>query len=349
VLYLIGQYFESYFGPLRLFTSHLFLGGMSVVLCFALTFWLLPKLAKKLPRDRGRAHAVQSSAAQGKPTGAGVIFVTIFALVEVVVLPPSLQAAVIIGLTVLAMLSGWLDDKSTNSWGEYRKGAIDLLLAAVAGLVLCGAGNYELWLPFTKAMIIVPCFVFVPLATILIWVAINSTNCTDGVDGLSGTLSAIAFTGIGALLYFALGHKEIANYLLLPHYIDGSIWGIMAFSMVGCIMGYLWYNANPSQMLMGDAGSRALGFLLGVFVIKSGNPFIIFIVSSVLLVNGGTGLVKVALLRFFKIAIFRDVRFPLHDHMRHKLGWSNPQVLVRFSVLQAMLMLVMMVLLIKVR
>ncbi|MCA9756900.1 MAG: phospho-N-acetylmuramoyl-pentapeptide-transferase, partial [Candidatus Eisenbacteria bacterium] len=109
------------------------------------------------------------------------------------------------------------------------------------------------------------------------------------------------------------------------------------------------YNAHPSVLLMGDAGSRSLGFLLGVLVIKTGNPFIIFIVSGVLLINGGTGLVKVALLRFARIAIFRTVRFPLHDHVRHNKGWSNPQVLVRFTVLQVVISLVMMILLIKVR
>ena len=349
MLYWLGELLAHYFGPFRLLTSHLFLGGLSVVLCWALTFALLPKLMGKLPRDRGRAHAVQGAAAQGKPTGAGVIFMTIFTLVEGLVLPPSPQAFAILGLSFLAMLSGWLDDKSLHSWGEYKKGLIDLLLAFAATAVLSELQDVDMWLPFTKVTWKIPPWLFMPGGTALIWIAINSTNCTDGVDGLSGTLSALAFSCLGALLYFVLGHKEIATYLLLPHYQDGATWGIMAFSIVGTIMGYLWYNANPSVLLMGDAGSRALGFLLGVFVLKTGNPFMIFIVSAVLLVNGGTGLVKVALLRFFKIAIFRTIRFPLHDHVRHNKGWSNTQVLVRFSLVQVMMTLVLLVLLIKVR
>jgi phospho-N-acetylmuramoyl-pentapeptide-transferase len=318
-------------------------------MCWALTFELLPRLMQRLPRDRGRAHAVQGTVAAGKPTGAGVIFMTIFLLVELLVLPPSFQVLAILAMTFLAMLSGWLDDKSVNSWGEYKKGLIDLVLAAAAAAVLCELKPMDVWLPFTKATLTVAPWLFIPAGTILIWTAINSTNCTDGVDGLSGTLSALAFTCLGGLLYFVLGHKEISSYLLLPHYQDGAVWGIMAFSMVGTIMGYLWYNANPSILLMGDAGSRALGFLLGVFVIKSGNPFTIFFVSAVLLVNGGTGLLKVALLRFVKIAIFRTIRFPLHDHVRHNKGWSNTQVLVRFSLVQVMMTLVLMVLLIKIR
>lgn len=349
MLYLLGEFLEGYFGPFRLLTSRLFLGGFSVLFCWILTFWLLPKLMGKLPRDRGRAHAVQAGAAQGKPTGAGVIFVTIYCLVQLLALPPSFQAMSIVALTYLAMLSGWFDDKALVSWSEYKKGLIDLVLAAAATAVLIELKPMEVWLPFTKETLTIPVWLAIPFGTVLIWTAINSTNCTDGVDGLSGTLSAIAFTSLGGLLYFGIGHKEIATYLLLPHYQDGSTWGIMAFSMVGAIMGYLWYNAHPSILLMGDAGSRAMGFLLGVFVLKSGNPFTIFIVSAVLLVNGGTGLLKVALLRFVKISIFKTIRFPLHDHVRHNKGWSNPQVLVRFSVIQAMMTLVMVVLLLKIR
>lgn len=349
MLYLLGELLQSYFGPFRLLTSHLFLGGLSLILCFSLTFMLLPRLMNRLPRDRGRAHAVQGAVAQGKPTGAGVIFISIFTIVELIVLPPSWQAAAILALTFFAMMSGWLDDKAINSWGEYKKGVIDLVMAAAAAAVLCELKDTAIWMPFTKETLLIPPIIFIPACTVLIWTAINSTNCTDGVDGLSGTLSAIALTSLAGLLYFGLGHKGIADYLLLPHYGDGAVWGIMAISMVGTIMGYLWFNAHPSILLMGDAGSRAIGFLLGVFVIKSGNPFTIFIVSAVLLVNGGTGLLKVALLRFAKIAIFRTIRFPLHDHVRHNKGWSNPQVLVRFSVLQVMMTLILMVLLVKIR
>lgn len=349
MLYLIGEWLQGYYGPLRLLTSHMVLGGISVVLCFLMTFHLLPRLMHLLPRDRGRAHAVQAANAQGKPTGSGVIFVSIFTAIELLTLPPSFQGIAILVLNYLAMLSGWLDDRAIASWGEYKKGLIDLLVAAAASAVLCELKTTSVWLPFTKATLEVPPWLFVVLGTVLIWTVINSTNCTDGVDGLSGTLTAIALTSLGGLLYFVLGHKEISGYLLLPHYSDGAVWGIMAMSMVGTIMGYLWYNAHPSILLMGDAGSRSLGFLLGVLVIKTGNPFIIFIVSGVLLVNGGTGLVKVALLRFAKIAIFRTIRFPLHDHVRHNKGWSNPQVLMRFALVQLMMTIVMLVLLIKIR
>lgn len=349
MLYWLGQILEQYYGPFRLLTSHLFLGGLGTVLCFAMTFYFLPILMSILPTDRGRAHAIQSGASKGKPTGAGLIFVSIFTLVLLFILPPSMQAWGIVALTFLAMLSGYFDDRSVDSWGEYKKALLDVFLAVGASALLCEMQDVQMWLPFTATTFAVPPIVFIPLGSILIWTSINCTNCSDGVDGLSGTLTVLAFATLGALLYFATGHKDIANYLLLPHYQDGATWGTMAFSMVGCILGYLWYNANPSMLLMGDAGSRALGFLLGVFVIKSGNPFTILIVSAVLLVNGGTGLVKVALLRFLKFSLFKTIRFPLHDHVRHNKGWSNTQVLVRFTLIQAMIMLVLLVILLKVR
>lgn len=349
MIYLLGEYLSQFYGPFRLLTSHLFLCGLSVLSCFTLSFFLLPRLMNKLSKDRGRNHAVQAAAAAGKPTGTGVIFISLFVLIEFLFLPWSIETAGVLLLTFGAMMSGWLDDKAVVSWGEYKKGLIDMVLAIAAAFLLSGLKDVEIWLPFTSQMFLVPLWLFVPLATILLWATINSTNCTDGVDGLSGTLTAFAFTSLGSLLYFILGHKQIAAHLLLPHYPDGANWGMMAFSIVGCILAYLWYNANPSVLLMGDAGSRALGFLLGVFVIKTGNPLCILIVSTVLMVNGGTGIVKVAIMRFFKIPFLKNIRFPLHDHMRHNKGWSNTQVLVRFGLVQVVITLTLMIFLIKVR
>ena len=349
MLFLIGQHLQNIYGPFRLFSSHLLLGGLGFILCGVLTWIFLPRWKNVLPRDRGRAFAVDSAAAQGKPTGAGVLFVSIFLLIQLLVLPLNLQTIGVLLLTAFSCWFGFADDRANLAWGEYKKGALDLLVAGLAAVIICRLSDFNMWLPFTKTTFDVPPWLFIPGATVLIWTSINATNCTDGVDGLSGTLVMLALASLGSLLYFVLGHFDISKYLLVPHYPDGAQWAIMAFSMVGCLAGYLWYNAHPSSILMGDAGSRALGFLLGVLVIVSGNPFVIFIVSGVLLVNGGTGLVKVALLRFTKVAIFKSVRFPLHDHVRHNRGWSNTQVLVRFALTQSVISLILTVLLLKIR
>ena len=273
------------------------------------------------------------------------------------VLPLNFEVVGILALTLVASIFGFLDDRADVAWSEYTKGAIDLLIGLAAVLVVAGTSPVEVWLPFTKMSIELAPQYYIPLGVVWVWIAINATNCTDGVDGLSGSLAGIAFLSLGALLYFVLGHIEMSSYLLVPHYKDGAIYGLMSLSLAGTLAGYLWHNAHPSTLMMGDAGSRALGFLLGVFVLKCGNPFLSLVVAAVLLVNGGTGLVKVALLRFAKIAILKDVRFPLHDHVRKNLGpkpgespnWSTPQVLVRFGLIQMVWTLVLMVLLLKLR
>ena len=86
-----------------------------------------------------------------------------------------------------------------------------------------------------------------------------------------------------------------------------------------------------------DAGSRALGFYIAVIALKSTHPFIYILLAAVMIVDGGIGLVKIALKRFLKISILKKTRTPLHDHVRKNLGWSDTQVVVRFLILQTVL------------
>ena len=348
MLSLIGESLVPIFGPFRLLTSHIFLAGLAIVLSGSLTWIFLPRFAPILPTDRGRAYAIGKESALGKPTSAGAVFVLVYALIAFLTVPWNFSHFSILGIIILAMICGVIDDRGTGL-SEYWLALIDFGIALLASLVLFSNPLTEIWLPFITDTVMVPRWICLPCSTGLLWIAINATNCTDGVDGLSGSLSVIALCTLGGLLYFVLGHDEISSYLLLPHYPDGAGWAISAFTMVGCLVGYLWFNAHPSILLMGDAGSRSVGLLLGILVIKSGNPFLLLIVSSVLLVNGGTGLVKVSLLRFFKNKILHNIRIPLHDHVRHNLGWSNNQVLVRFTLLQVIIVLVFTIVLIKFR
>ncbi len=85
---------------------------------------------------------------------------------------------------------------------------------------------------------------------------------------------------------------------------------------------------------MGDAGSRALGFLIGVLVLKTYNPLLYILVAFMFIVDGGLGLMKVSFIRFMKIHILQNIRTPIHDHVRKKLNWSDTQVVFRFTVIQ---------------
>ncbi len=356
MLYYIGSLFVNSFGPARLLQSYTVLIGLSLFVGFALCYFILPRCFKFLPSDRGREFTLTAEAAKGKPTGGGVVFITIFVLTVVIFVPlDSLQLSILI-LTWLTMLTGFLDDRSITSWGEYLKGALDLVICIAASFILyflnekvMNGQNIQFWLPFvTKPVTIAP-WLFIAISTVLLWMSINTTNCTDGVDGLSGTLVLIGLITMGVIFYFILGHKEISAYLLVPHLTDGATWGVMCFALSGVLMGYLWHNAFPSRVLMGDAGSRALGFFIGVCVIVSGNPFLIIATSSIIFINGGMGLIKVFLLRFFKIHVFKKIRFPLHDHMRKSRNWSATQVLIKFMILQVLITIALLGIIFKIR
>lgn len=348
MLFFLGELLEPLFGPFRLLTSHLFLIVTGTSAGFVLSFLIIPRSFRLLPSDRGREHAVHGHVAVGKPTGAGVVFVTIAVVVAALTTPLYWRYFAVLGLVMLAMVSGFVDDRSKHPWGEYRKAVMDLVIAAAAAIILFEDSSH-IWLPFTSREFDVHPAVFVPVATIVIWLSINSTNCSDGVDGLSSTLVLLALISLAVFLYVVVGNTEISEYLLLPFYPRAAGWAIMTFTVVGSLAAYLWYNAYPSRVLMGDAGSRALGFFIGVAIILTGNPFIILITSTVMLVNGGTGLLKVALLRFARIRIFRRVRFPLHDYFRHTKDWSNTQVLVRFALIQILIIIVLFGVFVKVR
>ena len=356
MLYYIGSLIINSFGPARLLQSYTVLIGLSLFVGFSLCYFILPKCFKFLPSDRGREFTLTAEAAKGKPTGAGIVFISIFVVTVLLFVPVDLLQLSILILTWLTMLTGFLDDRSITSWGEYLKGALDLVICVAASFVLyylnqrvIDGQEIQFWLPFISKPVTVAPWLFITISTILLWMSINTTNCTDGVDGLSGTLVLIGLITMGVIFYFILGHKEISAYLLVPHIKDGATWGVMCFALSGVLMGYLWHNAFPSRVLMGDAGSRALGFFIGICVIVSGNPFLIIATSSIIFINGGMGLIKVFLLRFFKIHVFKNIRFPLHDHMRKSREWSPTQVLIKFMILQVLITIALLGIIFKIR
>ena len=114
----------------------------------------------------------------------------------------------------------------------------------------------------------------------------------------------------------------------------------MMLIMIVCILAYLWFNASPSRLLMGDAGSRAIGVFIAIAMLKTGSPLLYLLVGVVLIVDGGLGLIKLTLLRVTKNKnIMKNLRTPIHDHMRKNKGWSDPQVVFRFAIIQIVISL----------
>ena len=372
MLYWLGYLLQEVCGPgpVRLLMSHLVLLALGTLGAGFMVWFFLPRWKGTLPRDRGKALVKDGERSAGKPTGAGFWLTLIMLPVMFLCVPLSeaVDAAVYICI-FLAMFTGYLDDKSALPWGEWRKGLCDFAIALATAWCLCRGRDVTMWLPFVKEAFTMSWQLYLPMATVLLWFTVNATNCSDGVDGLAGSLTLIALVSLAALLYGIVGYKPVAEYLLIPHSPDGARWAILLFTAAGGLAGYLWYNAEPSTVLMGDAGSRMLGLLVGVGVLASGNPLLVFVVSPVILANGGAGLCKLVLLRVLKrlgldttppdkgraddqhalVRALHSVRFPLHDHCRRNLGWSNAQVLMRFMLIQAFLTPILFILFIKIR
>ena len=225
------------------------------------------------------------------------------------------------GVEVL-MMTGFLDDCAKVSWGELRKGLLDLVIAVMTAITYVNFNGSDITIALTGQTFALNPIVYGILAVILVWGSINVTNCADGVDGLSGTLASITL----ATVYLIMQSKDIAPdfaYLILL--------------FIACILGYLWYNATPSCLMMGDAGSRAIGLFIAIAVMKMGSPLLYLLVACVLMVDGGIGLVKVSLLRYLHIKILTKVRTPLHDHVRKNKNWSNAQTVFKFAIIQIMI------------
>jgi len=335
-------------GPLRLLNSFFFLAAVGYATAALATWWLLPRLWNRLPRDRGRAFAVGAEQSVGKPVSAGLIFVSIFCVTALIFLPFDALCLRTIPLILAAMTVGFYDDRR-GGFTEYQLAAMDAVIAVVASITMLGFRDWPVWLPGWKGTIELSPWLAIPLSSGLIWLSINATNCSDGVDGVSGSLTGTAIMILGGLLYAVIGNDVVAGHLNIPVNPQGADWAIMAFLMVGAVSGYLWHNAPPSAVLMGDAGSRPLGLLIGMLVVATGNPLFLLLVGTVIVLNGATGLVKVAITRFLKVRVLASVRFPLHDHCRKELGWSNSQVLVRFLLMHLGLSGLLVILVLKIR
>lgn len=289
------------------------------LLCsFLVAFFSLKFFKRILPKDQGRAFAVNGALSEGKPRGAGIIFVTSFTLCTALFYPLDIENIIYLVLVYAAMLSGYFDDAAETPWGNLKKGLIDLVISLGIAFTYYFYNGSQVKLYITDSTFTIPAPLFIILAGVLVWTAINVTNCTDGVDGLCGSLVMTVLLPLALMVT-----KSGAADMLLP------------MIMFVTLAAYLWFNCSPSQMLMGDAGSRALGVFLAVMFLKTAAPFAFIPMAIVIILDGGLGLLKLSFRRFLKIKNFMEgIRTPLHDHARKNKGWSDTQVVIRFTILQ---------------
>lgn len=273
---------------------------LRAAVAFLGTFFFLKWMMPYLPSDQGREYAVDGALSKGKARGAGIVFVLVFVVTVLLFTPMKLEHIIYLILVVLAMLTGFLDDAAKTPWGEYKKGFLDLVIAVLIAVTFIHYNSTEVTLALFGVSFVIPKILFGILVVILVWAAINVTNCSDGVDGLSATLTIVTLSSAYLLIHDSFG-KLVPAFIL-------------------CLFAYLWYNANPSSLLMGDAGSRAMGLFIAITMLKTQSPFLYLLLGLITILDGGLGLIKVSLKRFLKISILTHTTCPLHDHVRKNKG-----------------------------
>ena len=294
----------------------------AVVFASLLTFAALACLKDRLPKDGGREFAVNGAKSVGKPRGAGLILIFVFVITSLLFLPASPELLIYLVLAVVEMLSGYFDDASDKPWGRLVKGLLDFGVALVCAVTWLANNPSTFRIAMTGATITIPRPVYACLIILLIWASINVVNCSDGVDGLCASLSAVTLFSV---------------FLIQLQRGQDSTYSRFNLILIVVILAYLWFNSSPSVLLMGDAGSRAIGFLIALTFLKLGYPLLFIPLAILMILDGGLGLVKITLIKVTHRNPLKNLRTPIHDHFRKSKGWSDTQVVARFTVLQALI------------
>jgi phospho-N-acetylmuramoyl-pentapeptide-transferase len=242
--------------------------------------------------------------------------------------------------TALFGAIGFLDDylkitrRSSGGLAARHKMGLQTVLGFAVGLTLLWFAtenlyNTRLIFPFFKEWIPDLGWVYVPFAAFVLVGTSNAVNLTDGLDGLAISIFAVAAAAYTALAYVT-GHRQLAEYLLLVRFAPAGELTIFCGALVGASLGFLWYNAHPAEIFMGDVGSLALGGALGTVAILIKQELLLVFVGGVFVLEALSVIVQVA---SFKLTGRRVLRMaPLHHHFE-LAGWAEPKVITRFVIM----------------
>jgi phospho-N-acetylmuramoyl-pentapeptide-transferase len=194
----------------------------------------------------------------------------------------------------------------------------------------------SLALPLIKDTLINLGLFFIPFAAFVIVGAGNAVNLTDGLDGLAIVPVMIAAATFGFIAYLS-GNVVFANYLQINFLPGTGELAVICGALIGAGLGFLWYNAPPAQIFMGDTGSLALGGLLGTVAVISKHEIVFAIVGGIFVMEALSVIIQVASFKMTGKRVFRMA--PVHHHFE-KLGWTEPQVVIRFWIIAVVLALV---------
>ncbi len=254
---------------------------------------------------------------------------------------------IVLFVTAAFGLIGFADDYSKVTKNDNYSG-LSARLRLIIGFVVAGIASYwasmlhpddlsfQLALPILKDVLLNLGLVFVPFAMIVIVGAANAVNLTDGLDGLAIMPVMIAAGTLGVIAY-AVGRVDFTEYLDV-HYVPGT-GEILIFSaaLIGGGLGFLWYNAPPAAVFMGDTGSLALGGALGAIAVATKHEIVLAIVGGLFVVEALSVIIQVVYFKMTGNRVF--LMAPIHHHFE-KQGWAEPQIVIRFWIISLILALI---------
>jgi len=296
-------------------------------------------------RTDGPAHHIATKA--GTPTMGGLLILAALTLSTLLwARLDNPYVWIVLGTTMSFGLIGFADDwaKVSRNTAAGVPGRVRLLIGFGIAAVASGAAVYvhpeglsaQLAVPVFKDVLFNMGWMFIPFAMFVIVGSANAVNLTDGLDGLAIMPVMIAAATLGVIAY-AVGRVDFTEYLDV-HYVPGT-GELLVFSagLIGGGLGFLWYNAPPAAVFMGDTGSLALGGALGAIAVSTKHEIVLAIVGGLFVAEAVSVIVQVGYFKATGKRVF--LMAPIHHHFEKK-GWAEPQVVIRFWIISLILALI---------
>ncbi len=351
ILWFLGDWIDSsaFFNLFRYLTTRT---GAAIMTALLISFVIGPYLIKWLGarqlrqpiRDDGPEHHILEKA--GTPTMGGLMILTALSLSVLIWADLSNSfIMIILPLTLGFGLLGLIDDalKISSNSSKGISGRLRLVLeaalalAAAYGFMMVGGDNaLMLAVPFFKD-ILVPLGLFFPLFVLLVIVgSSNAVNLTDGLDGLAIVPVMIAAASFGLIAYL-IGNAVFADYLHV-HYVRGTgELAVLCGAIIGAGLGFLWFNAPPARIFMGDTGALALGAALGAISIATKHELVLVVIGGLFVIETLSVIIQVASFKLTGKRVF--LMAPFHHHLEKK-GWSESTIVIRMWIISFVLALI---------
>ncbi|QQR69743.1 MAG: phospho-N-acetylmuramoyl-pentapeptide-transferase [Alphaproteobacteria bacterium] len=337
----------------NLFRYITFRTGAAILTALIICFVIAPPMIRWLRKMQGHGQPIRHDGPEshlrkkGTPTlGALMILPSVFISTLLWSDLTNMYVWVVLCVTLGFGAIGFADDylklsrRDTKGISARTRLGLEIMLSCVAALLIFKASPGGLAgglaVPFFKDVLIPLGPLFIPFAVLVITGSSNAVNLTDGLDGLVTVPTMFAAVCLGLIAYLT-GNAVFANYLHL-HFVPGA--GEMAVfcgALLGASLGFLWFNAPPAQVFMGDTGSLAIGSALGTIAVITKHEIVLAIIGGLFVLETVSVIIQVLSFKTTGKRVFRMA--PLHHHFE-KLGWAESTVVIRFWIIAAILALV---------